>query len=576
MCFDIYEMKWQKNKQKGDVAMKRRLVAGLMAAMMMMSFAACGGKGGDTPANTGESKGDTQAESDSEGGSKYQTTYGSKQFDDVTIQVELFDRSNAPEGSTITDNRWTKYCQDAMKEVGINLEFVAVPRSDEVTKMQTMMSSGTAPTLTLTYNYTYARDYYKDGGIWDLSEFVDGEDQAQNLKKYIGDNCLSLGRNSDGNLFGIVARRATTAMSDIFIRQDWLDKLGLETPSTVDEYYTAIEKMVKENPEGNSGVIGIVPSGVDSNTTAGYRNVIAMAFMKNVADEEKMAVGEGFEFYADEGYREYMRFLNKCYNNGLMNQEFYAQTTEQMQSYFVNGQLGTFESNVGYNVDILRGSLLQTLKEKNPDAEFIAMPMLKNENNGERYSAVYGEGGLIAFVPKTFSEEQVEAAVTYLDWLSTEEGGFAIYHGIEGEHFEYNEDGVPIAKDADYNQKDKDWIRTDLFLVGNQGYFESVDAFNANIAADNPGYEDYTLQDYELSVGDVAVQSAQYMYAPDSQADTQTDLALLRSEYQTKVITCAEADFDATYDAWLQAAKNAGIEQVLEDRQAVYDEVKGN
>ena len=576
MCFDIYEMKWQKNKQKGDVAMKRRLVAGLMAAMMVMSFAACGGKGGDTPANTGESKGDTQAESDSEGGSKYQTTYGSKQFDDVTIQVELFDRSNAPEGSTITDNRWTKYCQDAMKEVGINLEFVAVPRSDEVTKMQTMMSSGTAPTLTLTYNYTYARDYYKDGGIWDLSEFVDGEDQAQNLKKYIGDNCLSLGRNSDGNLFGIVARRATTAMSDIFIRQDWLDKLGLETPSTVDEYYTAIEKMVKENPEGNSGVIGIVPSGVDSNTTAGYRNVIAMAFMKNVADEEKMAVGEGFEFYADEGYREYMRFLNKCYNNGLMNQEFYAQTTEQMQSYFVNGQLGTFESNVGYNVDILRGSLLQTLKEKNPDAEFIAMPMLKNENNGERYSAVYGEGGLIAFVPKTFSEEQVEAAVTYLDWLSTEEGGFAIYHGVEGEHFEYNEDGVPIAKDADYNQKDKDWIRTDLFLVGNQGYFESVDAFNANIAADNPGYEDYTLQDYELSVGDVAVQSAQYMYAPDSQADTQTDLALLRSEYQTKVITCAEADFDATYDAWLQAAKNAGIEQVLEDRQAVYDEVKGN
>ena len=576
MCFDIYEMKWQKNKQKGDVAMKRRLVAGLMAAMMVMSFAACGGKGGDTPANTGESKGDTQAESDSEGSSKYQTTYGSKKFDDVTIQVELFDRSNAPEGSTITDNKWVKYCQDAMKEVGINLEFVAVPRSDEVTKMQTMMSSGTAPTLTLTYNYTYARDYYKDGGIWDLSEFVDGEDQAQNLKKYIGDNCLSLGRNSDGNLFGIVARRATTAMNDIFIRQDWLDKLGLETPSTVDEYYTAIEKMVKENPEGNSGVIGIVPSGVNSDTTAGYRNVIAMAFMKDVADEEKMAVGEGFEFYADEGYREYMRFLNKCYNNGLMNQEFYAQTTEQMQSYFVNGQLGTFESNVGYNVDILRGSLLQTLKEKNPDAEFIAMPMLKNENNGERYSAVYGEGGLIAFVPKTFSEEQVEAAVTYLDWLSTEEGGFAIYHGFEGEHFEYNEDGVPIAKDADYNQKDKDWIRTDLFLVGNQGYFESVDAFNANIAADNPGYEDYTLQDYELSVGDVAVQSAQYMYAPDSQVDTQTDLALLRSEYQTKVITCAEADFDATYDAWLQAAKNAGIEQVLEDRQAIYDEVKGN
>ena len=576
MCFDIYEMKWQKNKQKGDVAMKRRLVAGLMAAMMVMSFAACGGKGGDTPANTGESKGDTQAESDGEGGSKYQTTYGSKKFDDVTIQVELFDRSNAPEGSTITDNRWVKYCQDAMKEVGINLEFIAVPRSDEVTKMQTMMSSGTAPTITLTYTYTYARDYYKDGGIWDLSEFIDGEDQAKNLKNYIGDECMELGRSTDGALYGVVARRATTAATNLFIRQDWLDKLGLETPKTVDEYYTALEKMVKENPEGNSGVIGLVPNGVESGSTAGYRNTLAFAFSTNVGDEEKLAVNEGFEFYGDEGYREYMRFLNKCYNNGLMNQEFYAQTTEQMQSYFVNGQLGAFESNVGYNVDILRGSLLQTLKEKNPNAEFVAMPALENVNDGKQYSSDYGPGGLIMMVPKTYSEEQVEAAVTYLDWLSTEEGGFAIYHGFEGEHFEYNENGVPIAKDADYNQKDKDWIRTDLFLVGNQGYFTDVDAFNENIAADNPGYEEYTIQDYELATAENPIPSAQYMYAPESQVKAQTDLDLLKSEYKTKVITCAEADFDATYDAWLQAAKNAGVEQILEDRQAIYDEVKGN
>ena len=204
------------------------------------------------------------------------------------------------------------------------------------------------------------------------------------------------------------------------------------------------------------------------------------------------------------------------------------------------------------------------------------MPALENVNDGKQYSSDYGPGGLIMMVPKTYSEEQVEAAVTYLDWLSTEEGGFAIYHGFEGEHFEYNESGVPIAKDADYNQKDKDWIRTDLFLVGNQGYFTDVDAFNENIAADNPGYEEYTIQDYELATAENPIPSAQYMYAPESQVKAQTDLDLLKSEYKTKVITCAEADFDATYDAWLQAAKNAGVEQILEDRQAIYDEVKGN
>ena len=63
----------------------------------------------------------------------------------------------------------------------------------------------------------------------------DGEDQAQNLKKYVGDSCLELGRNADGSLIGIVARRATTANSNIFIRKDWLDDLGLEVPTTTDE-----------------------------------------------------------------------------------------------------------------------------------------------------------------------------------------------------------------------------------------------------------------------------------------------------------------------------------------------------
>ena len=87
---------------------------------------------------------DSKAETSSEAGTDTeanvsdgacQTTYGDKQFDNVTITVEIFDRSNAPEGSTITDNKWTKYAQEEMGKVGINVEYVAVPRNDETTKI---------------------------------------------------------------------------------------------------------------------------------------------------------------------------------------------------------------------------------------------------------------------------------------------------------------------------------------------------------------------------------------------------------------------------------------------------------
>ena len=66
--------------------------------------------------------------------SKYQTTYGAKKFNNVKITVELFDRSNAPEGSTITENKWTKYCKEQMEKVGIIVEYIPVSRWDEVTK----------------------------------------------------------------------------------------------------------------------------------------------------------------------------------------------------------------------------------------------------------------------------------------------------------------------------------------------------------------------------------------------------------------------------------------------------------
>ena len=160
----------------------------------------------------------------SKGGGEYQTTYGDKKFDDVTITVELFDRSNAPKGSTLTDNRWVEYVNEQMNKVGINVEFVGVPRADEVTKTQTMMSSQTAPDLTLTYTYSHAENYFNQGGTWNLSEFIDGEDQAKNLKSYIGEDVLDLARTSEGSLYGIVAKRATTTQQQICLsaRIGWM------------------------------------------------------------------------------------------------------------------------------------------------------------------------------------------------------------------------------------------------------------------------------------------------------------------------------------------------------------------
>ena len=538
--------------------------------MLSTALIGCGSKTSsvdtDSNKNSSESSQETNQESEetTSGASKYQTTYGSKMFDNVTITVELFDRSNAPDGSTITDNRWTKYVQEEMQKVGINIEFVPVPRWDEVTKMQTMIASQTAPDITLTYSYPYAEDYLKQGGVWDLSEFVDGEDQAQNLKAYLGEDVLDIGRNSDNQLYGIIARRATTAKSNLFLRKDWLDALGLEIPTTPDEYYNVVEQMVKNNPDGRNDVIG-----------AAFWNSwnIRMAFMKNAGDPLALNIAgpeDAIQEYYDEGLRDYYRFMNKMYNNGLLNKEYYALSEDQFKSYIVTGAVASYEAGVNHNVDVMRGSLLKTLQENIPEADLVSIPPLKNVNDGKQYSAAYSSGGLIAFCPKTASEETVEACVTYLDWMCTKDGGFTIYHGFEGEHFDYDADGVPVVKDATYNATDKDWIRADLFITGNQGYFATVDDFNACTAKEAPGYEDHVISNYENAL--TGIVNSDSSYTPPSASDLMTDINLVKDEYQVKCITCSEDDFEKTYDEYMEELKKAGAQTIVDERAAHFTE----
>ena len=91
-----------------------------------------------------------------------------------------------------------------------------------------------------------------------MSPFIDGEDQARNMKAYLGEDVINIARTPDNVLYGVVAKRAVTQMSNMYIRKDWLDALGLDIPKTTDELYNAIEQMVKNNPDGRTDVIGAI------------------------------------------------------------------------------------------------------------------------------------------------------------------------------------------------------------------------------------------------------------------------------------------------------------------------------
>jgi len=182
-------------------------------------------------------------------------------------------------------------------------------------------------------------------------------------------------------------------------------------------------------------------------------------------------------------------------------------------------------------------------------------------------TSLLGTSSLITADTKTASEEVVEACMTYLDWMCTDVGGFVLYHGFEGKHYQMK-DGVPTVIDAEYNSKDKDWLRTDIFIVGNQGYFATVDDFNKCTSKEAPGFEDYVIQNYEYALAGTVNHDA--AYTSPSTPDLITDLNIAKDDYQVKMITCKPAEFEDMYKEYMDELKEVGIETIIAEREAYY------
>lgn len=116
--------------------LKNKVVSALLCAALPLSMVGCGSSAGTADADA-EAVTESVQETTQETGEETEGETA-KREETVTITVETFDRGNYPEAyGTVTDNRWTKMIHDkVLEELNIDLQYVAIPRSDEVTKIQ--------------------------------------------------------------------------------------------------------------------------------------------------------------------------------------------------------------------------------------------------------------------------------------------------------------------------------------------------------------------------------------------------------------------------------------------------------
>ena len=376
----------------------------------------------------------------------------------VTLKVEVFDRGNSPAPNTITNNYLTKLVQEKFGDPNnIDVEFVPVQRSEEVTKLNVLMASQTdVPDIVFTYDSSVFYRYAQQGGLTDVGELLN--QNGSNLKKFLGDDTLAFGQ-LEGKQYAIPGKRAITSRYTSYIRQDWLDKLGLPVPKTTDELYTTL-KAFKEKDPGGVGSKNI-PMGF-ALAPAEFESLI-YPFIKPISGD--LTYSQRYELPLHEGFKDAMQFLNKLYNEGLISKDFSLDEDKtQLNKDVQNGNTGFFSEDVG-NILYPEGTL-DNLYKNLPNSKITAIDPFTNPNaDNKRTKSRYGSNGLYIMIPK--SSKRAAEAVKYLDWMATDKNLINMQNGVEGENYDLA-DGIPVIKDdATQEMKDRIYNYGDMAIIAN-------------------------------------------------------------------------------------------------------------
>jgi ABC-type glycerol-3-phosphate transport system substrate-binding protein len=122
-----------------------------------------------------------------------------------------------------------------------------------------------------------------------------------------------------------------------FIRKDWLAKLNMQTPKTLDELLTYARRVTNEDPDGNGRKDTWFAGGAGNGTSFGMLGGLRAYF-----GDAQYSVKNGKinHMVLDGSQKEYLAFLKTLNDEGLLAPDWYTVEWEAFKAYSLNSRIG--------------------------------------------------------------------------------------------------------------------------------------------------------------------------------------------------------------------------------------------
>lgn len=543
---------------------KKKVVSVLLTAALLAGLAAgCG----TTDAEKGSAGAEAGAGTDSAGDGTEQSA--GESFDgtiplpltEEPVTLKMWITADSDYFTVLNDYNESEFFKEMEKRTGVHIEFEVPPSGEEATAYNLMISSGELPDLICMPNqYPDGMDAAIDDGYYlDLTPYLDTylcnyNQVRQTNEIYLQNTVTDSGRVPYVNILFTEVQGPWAGMQ---IRQDWLDELGLETPVTYDD----LEHVLTEFKEKKGCY---APLALSSNANFPFGEMAAGFGTTGDFINQDGTVVAGF---ATEEWRAYLSKMNDWYEKGLIDPDFMTDS-----AFMVDTELVTSEqSGVWYSF-----YTMPQMYESSVEGMVVsALPSPKLAESDTVHIRLADVLVPPAGIAISADCEHKEIAMQWLDYLFTEEGATLANYGIEGETFEYADDGSVVFTDLILNNPDgmtvSQAIRTKMLLPSlvpsHYDWTRELISINEKDVAsyDIWGAPDH-LDDWVMPSG-VSLTSEESTELASYYADIQTYFKEVSNQFISGVLDVDGED----WDAYISTLEGMNLERCVEIRQAALD-----
>ena len=471
-----------------------------------------------------------------------------------------------------------KFWQWMEEYTNVHIEWEVAPKASYKDVITAKIGGGDDLSDIILIHYAAIKnDAGENGLVLDMSQYWDTcFPNIQAYFKNIGIDYKANLSTPDGELYSL-ATFANPSDNHIMLlyNTEWMKKLGVEIPSTLDELTDLLYKMKAAGDlNGNGEDDEII---LTSSSMSCAESIIGNAFgMQTYLGKTRCQADENgkvYEEYTSENMKAFLTYLNQLYSDGILDPEVTIMDYDILATKCATDRVGVYICYSTFAVDY--GQLTPKGVE-DPTGEYytLGLPLASEWNNNEPFYVLDSSFSSHCCLNADLDEEKAKLACRWLDVLYADPTALEVRClGWEGETFNRNADGsielIPFPDGQVWQPENFGGGQISL------PYIQTSEILNLP----------YTNEQWYLDESQWVLDNCKFIPMSIVPVTTFTEEENeLKSMYENDVLSAyteyrdkfmmGEMDIESKWDEYLTTLNKLGLDKVVELYQSIYDRTK--